>query len=286
MKRQRRPDHNRPGQDRDWRLDDIEVGRPLGKGAFGRVYLARDKMEQIPFALKIIFKSKLKTKNMEENIIREIVNHTHLVHPNIIRLYNYFYDDTKIYIMLEYALNGEVYKVLGDCGRFVEEDAAKYIYQVADALEYCHQKKVIHRDLKPENLLFDDEYNIKLADFGWSVHSTKHRETFCGTLDYLAPELVNAEAHSFYVDYWCVGVLLYEFLTGVAPFMDKTEVGTYKRIKTGLFSIPDHVSKGATNLLNEVLKVQPEERLDLVGVMSHPWTQSHLKQDVNANQNK
>ncbi|CAD5232838.1 unnamed protein product [Bursaphelenchus xylophilus] len=276
MKRQHRLEVDKPGVDRDWRLDDFQLGRPLGKGAFGSVYLARDKYEEVPIAIKIIFKSKLKSREMEENLVREITNHTHLLHPNILRLYNYFYDDRKVYIMLELALHGEVYKVLQKCKRFHEIDAAKYIYQVSDALDYCHEKKVIHRDLKPENLLFDEDYNIKLADFGWSVHSTNHRRTFCGTLDYMAPELVLQKAHSFPVDYWCVGVLLFEFLTGDAPFYAKNEVATMKRIQTGLFKIPNFLSKGAVDLVQKLVRLEPKKRLDLKGVMSHPWIVEQL----------
>ncbi|CAD5232631.1 unnamed protein product [Bursaphelenchus xylophilus] len=266
----------RPGVDRDWRLSDFDVGRPLGKGAFGRVYLARDKNKHVPLVLKIIFKNPLKTHKMEEYLVTEITNHSHLIHPNILRLYNYFHDEKRIYVMLELAFHGEVYKELQRRGRFEEIDAAKYIYQVSDALEYCHQKKVVHRDLKPENLLFDEDYNIKLADFGWSVHSSNRRRTFCGTMDYMAPELVQNHSHTFPVDYWCVGVLLFEFLTGNAPFYARNEIDTYKNIITGEFSAPEYLSEGAVDLVRKLLQRVPSQRLDLNGVMCHPWITEQL----------
>lgn len=120
----------------------------------------------------------------------------------------WFHDTYRIYLVLEFAGEGELYKHLKNApnGRFDEPTSAKYIYQVADAVEYCHQNNVIHRDIKPENLLLTITKDVKLADFGWSVHTLSlRRRTMCGTLDYLPPEMIDGQTYKQYVDYWCIG---------------------------------------------------------------------------------
>uniref|UniRef100_A0A914YP61 Aurora kinase n=1 Tax=Panagrolaimus superbus TaxID=310955 RepID=A0A914YP61_9BILA len=155
-----------------WKLSDFDIGKPLGKGKFGSVYLAREKESLIVVALKILFKSQLINAHVELQLVREIEIQCHLNHPNILKLYNYFVDDKKVYLILEYCLNGELYKVLQNQkdSRFSEKQSAIYIFQVADALNHCHSKDVIHRDIKPENILIGADGELKLADFGWSIH--------------------------------------------------------------------------------------------------------------------
>jgi len=255
-----------------WKLSDFEIGRPLGKGKFGNVYLARDKKFRIPVALKIMFKSQLIKGNVEHQLIREIEIQAHLRHPNILRMYNYFFDDKKIYLMLEYAINGELYRKLQECKRFDEERTARYIFQVSDALNYCHVKNVIHRDIKPENILLGDDDTIKIADFGWSVHAPgQRRKTMCGTIDYLPPEMVEGHPHDAKVDYWSVGVLCYEFLVGKPPFESQDTNETYRRIRNVTYAFPSYMSAGARDLIGKLLKRQPADRLNFQQVMEHFW---------------
>lgn len=130
---------------------------------------------------------------------------------------------------------------------------AKYIYQLADALKYCHSKKVIHRDIKPENLLLGRDGELKIADFGWSVHApSSRRDTLCGTLDYLPPEMVFGNSHDHSVDLWGVGVLCYECLTGNPPFVTKSYDETYKKIMKAQYTFPSYVSDGARDLISKV----------------------------------
>uniref|UniRef100_A0AC35F8S5 Aurora kinase n=1 Tax=Panagrolaimus sp. PS1159 TaxID=55785 RepID=A0AC35F8S5_9BILA len=136
-----------------WKLSDFDIGRPLGKGQFGSVYLAREKKQQHIVALKILFKSQLLKGNVQQQLIREIEIQAHLSHPNILRMYNYFADEKKIYLILEYALEGELFKKLQDAKRFTEPVAARYVAELSDAIAYCHTKNVVHRDIKPENCL-------------------------------------------------------------------------------------------------------------------------------------
>uniref|UniRef100_A0A914P5S7 Aurora kinase n=1 Tax=Panagrolaimus davidi TaxID=227884 RepID=A0A914P5S7_9BILA len=261
-----------------WKLSDFDIGKPLGKGKFGNVYLAREKKSQYIVALKILFKSQLTKANVEHQLVREIEIQCHLNHPNILKLYNYFVDDKKVYLILEYSLNGELYKSLQNKKRFSEKQSALYTFQIADALHYCHSKNVIHRDIKPENILIGADNELKLADFGWSVHaSSNNRQTMCGTLDYLPPEMVKGDSHDKAVDYWALGILCYEFLVGRPPFESSNEPETYTKIKKLNYIFPSHVSKGAQDLIRKLLVLEPSKRMDLDGVMAHEWIYLHVK---------
>ena len=198
-----------------WKLSDFEIGKPLGKGKFGTVYLAREKRTKYIVALKMLKKSQLLKAGVEHQLRREIEIQSHLRHKNILRMYGYFYDDKRIYLILEYSYGGELYKLLTSKGCFSEAFSAKATLDLSRALAYCHSKHIIHRDIKPENLLMGYNNEIKIADFGWSIHApTSRRNTLCGTLDYLPPEMVENKDHDETVDVWTLGVLLYEFLTG------------------------------------------------------------------------
>ena len=209
----------RDDQNRTWYLKDFDLGKPLGRGKFGSVYLAREKKSKFVVALKVLFKSQLIKSNVEHQLRREIEIQSHLRHPHILRLYGYFHDESRVYLILEYAPRGEMYKELQKQQRFSEETTATYIAELADALKYCHSKNVIHRDIKPENLLMGLKGELKIADFGWSVHApSSKRQTLCGTLDYLPPEMITGSHHDASVDLWALGILCYEFLVGKPPF--------------------------------------------------------------------
>lgn len=174
-------------------------------------------------ALKTLYKSEIVQSRVEKQIRREIEIQQNLRHPHIVRLYGYFHDEKRIFLMLEFAGKGELYKQLTKHGCFTEKRSARYIDQMADALGYLHSKHVIHRDIKPENLLLGLNGELKIGDFGWSVHAPGNRRTtLCGTLDYLPPEMVEGRDHSEKVDYWALGVLTYEFICGAPPFEDMT----------------------------------------------------------------
>lgn len=207
---------------REWHLTDFDIGRPLGKGKFGRVYMVRTKTEpHYILALKCLYKSEIVQSRVEKQIRREIEIQQNLRHPHVLRLYGYFHDEKRIFLMLEFAGKGELYRQLTKYGSFTEKRSSRYIDQMADALGYLHAKHVIHRDIKPENLLLGINGELKIADFGWSVHAPgSRRKTLCGTLDYLPPEMVEGREHSEKVDHWALGVLTYEFICGAPPFED------------------------------------------------------------------
>ncbi|XP_033927843.1 aurora kinase C-like isoform X1 [Melopsittacus undulatus] len=259
-------------------MDDFEVGRPLGRGKFGRVYLARERSSKVLVALKVLFKSQLEKEGLEHQLRREIEIQAHLRHPNILRLYNYFHDERRVFLILEFAPRGELYKELQRCGRFDATRTATLVEELADALRYCHSKRVIHRDIKPENLLLGFLGELKIADFGWSVHTPSlRRRTLCGTLDYLPPEMVEGRAHDEKVDLWCLGVLCFELLVGAPPFESPCVADTYRRITKVDLRFPPEVPEGARDLITRLLRYSPAQRLPLAQVLQHPWVRENSR---------
>lgn len=258
-----------------WTLDDFEIGRPLGTGKFGRVYLAREKRTHFIVALKVLYISQLHKAQVEHQLRREIEIQAHLRHPNILRLYGYFYDKTRVYIILEYAPKGELFEMLHEnetSSKFDEYTAAKYIVKICDAISYCHSKHVIHRDIKPENILLDANGEVKIADFGCAVRLfAERRSTVCGTLDYLPPEMIEGQKYDEGVDVWSIGVLLYEFLVGSPPFEAAEHHETCEKIKNVDIQFPDFVSALAQDLIQRLLQRDPQKRMPLQEVRSHPW---------------
>lgn len=269
--------YNNP--DYKWTIDHFELGHRLGRGKFGRVYIGREKITGYVVAIKTLCKRELVKGQVERQVLREIEIQSNLQHPNILQLKTWCHDDFRIYLILEYAGRGELYNSLkaSPDGRFNEPTTAKYIYQVADALNYCHKNQVIHRDIKPENLLLTLDYDVKLADFGWSVHApSMRRKTMCGTLDYLPPEMITNKEYGIYVDHWCLGILCYEFLCGHPPFESDNSDKTYDKITRLDMKYPSHISAGALNLIKSLLCLKSNERMSLPDVMKHPWIR-HFK---------
>lgn len=200
------------------------------------------------------------------------------------RLYGYFYDEARVYLILEYAPRGELYKELMRCGRFDDRRSADYIRCVTDALKYLHKKKVIHRDIKPENLLLGLHGEVKIADFGWSVHApSSRRTTLCGTLDYLPPEMVKKKEYNAAVDLWALGVLAYEFLVGKPPFEHDEEEQTKKNITERPLEFPEHVSENGRDFISKLLVKDPSKRMSLDEALQHVWLAEEVDSEVTNN---
>lgn len=260
-------------------LSHFEFGKVLGKGKLGKVYCVRHRKSGLVCAIKAMSKKDLVDLNLEKNFRREIEIQRDLLHPNIARLYGYFYDEVNVYLILEYALHGEIYHLLKQKRRFDEVTASFYIYQTALALQYLHTRGVIHRDIKPENILLSQGNIVKLSDFGWSVKpdaSQNRRLTVCGTLDYLSPEMVESRSHDEAVDIWLLGILCYEFLVGHPPFEDDDKTTTYKRIARVDLNFPSYISPLASQFITALLQKDPAARLPLDKVAHHPWITKHV----------
>ena len=237
----------------------------------------RHKISRELYAIKVVNKKKVVDANLLPQLRREIRIMYSLSHPHIIKLYNHFEDDNNFYLVLELAEGGTVFQKLAKFKSFDEAAAAQYMREIILAVEYLHSRDppIIHRDIKPENLLLDKEGRdgrIKLADFGWSnfFNSDRTRMTYCGTLDYLAPEMINQQGHTTSLDLWNLGVLLFELLTGSAPFQASNQAAMFEKILKVRITFPKNFPPLAKDLISKLLKAVPDERISLVEVMNHP----------------
>ena len=262
----------------------------LGLGSFGRVYLVTHNITGKKFALKVMNKHKLiQTYGNCQLIHNEIEIHSKLNHPNIIRLYNASETEEEINILLEYAENGNLYSLIKKENGLSENRAFNYFIQIVNAVYFLHQNNIIHRDIKPENILIGDNDKVKLCDFGWAKELTvNNRSTFCGTVEYMAPEIVGSELYDFSVDVWSLGILLYELLMGHSPFKSEKDKNTMRKIKAHnlIFDKNKNLSKECINLINGLLDANPLNRLKLKDIFNHPFIISKTKKDFQIRNSK
>ena len=212
------------GLENEANLRDFDIGDLLGSGAFGSVYKVTHKQNKKIYALKVIEKSNIKKHNLAQQMQNEVKIMYSLKHDNIVQLYNHFEDDENIYLVIEFAEEGQLMNKLKKAAnkKLKEANAAAYLRDLVLALNYIHNLNppIIHRDIKPENLLVASGNKIKLGDFGWSNYNDEQtRKTYCGTPEYLAPEMLMQKGHTDKLDIWCVGILMFELLTGRTPFV-------------------------------------------------------------------
>jgi serine/threonine protein kinase len=230
-------------------------------------------------AVKILNKAKIKQLSMEEKVQREI-NILHLcTHPHIIRLYEVIDTPTDIFLVNEYVSGGELFDYIVSKGRLAADEARHFFHQIISGVEYCHFQKIVHRDLKPENLLLDANKNIKLADFGLSnlMRDGEFLRTSCGSPNYAAPEVISGHLYAGpEVDVWSCGVILYALLCGSLPFDDESIPNLFRKIKSGMYKLPTHLSQLSKNLIPRMLEVDPMKRITIPEIRLHPWFQHKL----------
>ena len=267
----------RTGLERECNKNDFyrEGDSYIGKGAFGEVWKVSHKMTGKIYVIKVMDKSIIKGQRLIDQINREIEIMYKLNHPHVIRLINHFEDDEKFYLIMPYASKGQLYSLLRRQVRFDQRTAAQYMREVIEAVRYIHSfsPKIIHRDIKPENLLLDNNYRVLLSDFGWSnfLDDNEYRKTFCGTPEYLSPEMAKKEGHNEMVDIWALGVLMFEFLAGYAPFSGSCPKELYANIKKLKINWPVDFPPLAKNLITKILKLNPTERLSVEEILDHAW---------------
>ncbi|KAF8216401.1 kinase-like domain-containing protein [Mycena galopus ATCC 62051] len=273
------------GADDPKRIGLWKIGRTIGTGSSGRVRVARNSKTGQYAAIKIVSKTFLdSTKSLNHladddaehsqlSLEREIVVMKLIDHPNIMRLYDVWETSTELYLILEYVKGGELFEHLCTKGRLPTEEALGYFQQIIAAMDYCHQLNIAHRDLKPENILLDEDFNVKIADFGMAAWQANGMlRTSCGSPHYAAPEIVSAKAYNgSAADIWSCGVILHALLAGRLPFDDEDLGILLEKVKGGAFVMPNDIDPLAQDLIKKMLTANVADRITMPEVLRHPF---------------
>jgi protein kinase X len=256
----------------------FNIGETLGTGTFGRVRLVSYKFNSktLHMALKMLKKSEIIRLKQVEHIKAEKAILSQISHPFIVNMYSSFKDTKSLYMLLEYVIGGELFSQLRKVGRFANETAKFYAAEIILALQYLHSKDIVYRDLKPENLLIDRDGHIKITDFGFAKIVEDRTWTLCGTPEYLAPEIIQSKGHGKAVDWWAIGILIYEMLAGYPPFYDENPFGIYQKILAGKIEFPRHFDPYARDLVKKLLTTDRTKRFGCLkegaeDIKKHKW---------------
>ena len=270
--------------------EDFVYLQELGQGSFGKVYKVSSKYDKSIYAMKVLSKNQL----IKLKLITQLKNEVSLLalcdHPNIIKLYTAFEDDNYIYLIMELASEGNLFQKLKREKRFTEKLTKQYMTDIITAIEYLHSfdPAIMHRDLKPENVLVSNNNKLKLADFGWSMVDDDFRNTYCGTPDYLAPEMIKGTGHTKKLDIWTVGVLMYELLHGCPPFSPKIKTKMNRRglqnmieenILNGVIEFDKNVSREARETIKILMNINPEARPKAQDILQLPFFNKKSKKE-------
>ena len=245
-------------------LSDFDLRATVGTGTFGRVRIAKLKQnpDRTPFALKMLKKSEVIRLKQVQHVKAEKDILMMIDHPFIVILLATFQDAKRLYMLMEFVNGGELFSHLRKEGRLSIEAARFYTAEIVLAFQYLHDRNVVYRDLKPENLLLDSRGHIKITDFGFAKIVDSRTWTLCGTPEYLAPEIIQSKGHSKGVDYWALGILLYEMVAGFPPFYDENPFGIYQKILNGKLDFPSkYFDENTKSLISKLLVSDPTKRL-------------------------
>ena len=259
----------------------------IGKGSYAKVILVKKKDTCQYFAMKILKKSMVEQKKQEVHVKNERDILVEMKgRPFLIDFYYSFQTEKTLCFVLEYCPGGELFNLLQKRNRFTEDQTRFYAAQIVIALEFLHQKGIIYRDLKPENVLIDAQGYIKITDFGLSRMNVKLNEakSICGTPEYLAPEIISKTGYGKSVDWWTLGSIIYEMLTGIPPFYTNNRQELFDRIKNHPPKYPSNLNPLTRNILEGLLQKDASRRLgagtDALEVKAHPWFQGINWEDL------
>lgn len=234
-------------------VDEFKLQKTLGTGAFGRVRFVTFRATGKHYALKTLKKAAIIKMKQVDHIMSEKAILGVLEHPFIVNMYGSFHDQRYIHMVLEYVVGGEFFTHLRKAGRFDNDQACFYASQITAIFEYCHSKNIVYRDLKPENILINADGYVKLTDFGFAKVIEHRTYTLCGTPEYIAPEVLLNKGHGKPVDWWTLGILIYEMIVGYPPFVDEDPMGIYQKILSGKIVFPKLFDKNAKALVKKLL---------------------------------
>ncbi|BFG00244.1 5'-AMP-activated protein kinase catalytic subunit alpha-2 [Drosophila madeirensis] len=255
------------------------LGATLGTGTFGKVKIGEHQITRVKVAVKILNRQKIKSLDVVGKIRREIQNLKLFRHPHIIKLYQVISTPSDIFMIMEYVSGGELFDYIVKHGKLQEHQARRFFQQIISGVDYCHRHMIVHRDLKPENLLLDHNMHVKIADFGLSnmMLDGEFLRTSCGSPNYAAPEVISGKLYAGpEVDIWSCGVILYALLCGTLPFDDEHVPTLFRKIKSGIFPIPEYLNKQVVNLVCQMLQVDPLKRANIEEIKKHEWFQKEL----------
>ncbi|CAD5121174.1 DgyrCDS9709 [Dimorphilus gyrociliatus] len=264
------------------RVGFFEIQKTIGKGNFAVVKLARHRITKSEVAIKIVDKTQLDETNLKK-VYREVEILKMLDHPNIVKLYQVMETKNMLYLVSEYAPNGEIFEYIAKRGRMRESDARRTFIQILAAVQYCHDKNIVHRDLKAENLLLDSDNNVKLVDFGFGNFYTKdaHLKTWCGSPPYASPEVFRGQQYyGPHADIWSLGVVLYVLVCGSLPFDGESLAALRERVCAGRFRVPFYMSTECENLIKKMLVVDPSKRPTCKQIRQHEWIKMNSTDEI------
>ena len=273
------------GQIKKVDLNDFEIKQTVGTGSFGRVKLIRHKQTNKYFALKILTKAEVVKLKQVDHILSEVTILNHLNHPLLVNMYGIAQNERFLYIVMEYIPGGELFTYLRTVQNLKNDDAKFYAAQITLMFEHLHSMDIVYRDLKPENLLIDSTGYLKLTDFGFAKKLEGRTYTLCGTPEYLAPEILLQKGHGKPVDWWCLGIIIYEMLVGIDPFSDDEPMAVYQNILRGKIKFPSNFPKDAKSLVKHLLVADLGKRYgNLKGgvndIKGHRWFGSYPWADI------
>ncbi|KAL9646922.1 hypothetical protein ABK040_013781 [Willaertia magna] len=280
--------HPTPTTQRSYSVEDFELGEQIGEGAYSRVVLSTFKPTGKKYALKIIKKQLIIKENKAKTVKIEKLVLNMMDHENIIKLFCTFQDKDNLYFALEFAPGGELFTYIKKYGPFSLEASQFYTAEIVNGMEYMHSVGVLHRDLKPENIILSKDMHVKITDFGTAKIKNRaeieeetstaalRRGTFCGTVQYVSPEILRDEPCSEGSDFWALGCIIYQFLSGSPPFQGMTEYLIMQKILKREFDYPENFPPVAKDIVEKLLQLDSNQRLGMgedgyKKLKSHPF---------------